>query len=390
MRERRALACCLGVVLVVVSASSQAADDSARLRQLQRQLDQSRDKESMIALDREALARDLQTLGRDAHASAETLLQQEMRLTSLEARRTETARELQRRQDALDERNTLIGDLVSALGRVARVPREALLLREASAIDAARAARLLATVTPAIEAEARALRDELATLAALRLRLDEERSLAATQREILESDHAKLRALIERRAALAARLDADRQSLATQNDRLAREVTTLREALERVAREQERRAAAAARQPYAEARGRIRLPVEGRVVGWFGQLDDAGQPRRGLDIAARAGATVVAPWHGAVAFAGPFRGYGVILILEHSDGYHCLIAGLARIDVKSGQTVIAGEAIAVAGPGEKETSTVYVEWRRNGQPVDPRPWLAPLDGPTHQTGKVNG
>jgi septal ring factor EnvC (AmiA/AmiB activator) len=80
-------------------------------------------------------------------------------------------------------------------------------------------------------------------------------------------------------------------------------------------------------------------------------------------------------------FAGPFRGYGLVLILEQGGGYHWLIAGLGRLDVVPGQTVAAGEPIGLVGSKDGDDApTVYLELRRNGQPIDPMPWLAASNG----------
>jgi septal ring factor EnvC (AmiA/AmiB activator) len=109
----------------------------------------------------------------------------------------------------------------------------------------------------------------------------------------------------------------------------------------------------------------------------FGQPGDGGQPHRGLTIEARPGARLVAPLDGKIVFAGPFRTYGLILIIEHSEGYHTLLAGLGRIDGTVGQTVSTGEPVGIAGSAETGNPSIYVELRRNGQPIDPLPWLAP-------------
>ncbi|MSO89819.1 MAG: hypothetical protein EXQ89_07640 [Rhodospirillaceae bacterium] len=82
------------------------------------------------------------------------------------------------------------------------------------------------------------------------------------------------------------------------------------------------------------------------------------------------------PMQGIVAFAGPFRQYGEILILDHGDGYHSLIAGLARVDSVPGQWVAAGEPIGVMGRPNGGVPSLYVELRRREQPINPLPWIA--------------
>ncbi len=126
------------------------------------------------------------------------------------------------------------------------------------------------------------------------------------------------------------------------------------------------------------ARGGMTNPVSGRIVRNFGQTDGAGSASKGLVFGAEARTRVVAPYDGQVVYAGPFRGYGRILIIEHGGGYHTLLSGLGRIDCAVGQWVLAGEPVAVMG--EQSGAGLYVELRRDGQPVNPLPWLAAGNG----------
>jgi septal ring factor EnvC (AmiA/AmiB activator) len=116
--------------------------------------------------------------------------------------------------------------------------------------------------------------------------------------------------------------------------------------------------------------------VVGRLVGLYGQPTRTGLTRKGITIETSADATVIAPYEGHVVFAGKFRGYGQLLIIEHSEGYHTLLADLERIDCVIGQWVTAGEPVGAMGrPGSGDKPALYVELRRNGQPVNPLPWL---------------
>ena len=102
-----------------------------------------------------------------------------------------------------------------------------------------------------------------------------------------------------------------------------------------------------------------------------------GLTERGVVIATRESAQVVAPFDGKVIYAGPFRGYGQIVMIEHGDDYLTLLAGLSSVDVQVGQGVLAGEPIArmgAAGTGAEGTDGLYVEFRHNGAPIDPLPW----------------
>jgi len=135
---------------------------------------------------------------------------------------------------------------------------------------------------------------------------------------------------------------------------------------------------------FQKARGTLPYPVAGTLSAKFGEAadpsDSAGLRTKGITIRAAPSSQVIAPFDGVVAFAGPFRGYGQLLILEHSEGYHTLLAGLGRIDGEVGQRVLAGEPVGIMET--VATSSLYVELRRDGQPINPLPWLA------DRTGKV--
>jgi len=137
---------------------------------------------------------------------------------------------------------------------------------------------------------------------------------------------------------------------------------------------------------FAKARGTMPFPVAGNLTGRYGGAGQTpGEPgllAKGITITARAGAQVVAPFDGIVAFSGPFRGYGQLLIIEHSEGYHTLLAGMGHIDATAGQRVLAGEPIGVMD--DASAPALYVELRRDGQPINPLPWLA------DRAGKNNG
>ena len=134
---------------------------------------------------------------------------------------------------------------------------------------------------------------------------------------------------------------------------------------------------------FSKARGNLPLPVRGTITERFGTDIQTGKTK-GIRIAARAGAQVIAPHDGAIVFAGPFRDYGQLLIIDHGEGYHTLLAGMSRIDGAVGQAVLAGEPVGVMGNATEvaggaanisASPELYVEIRRRGNPVDPIPWL---------------
>ncbi len=107
----------------------------------------------------------------------------------------------------------------------------------------------------------------------------------------------------------------------------------------------------------------------------FGEATQAGRSSRGIVLAARGGAQVVAPADGRVAFAGPYRGFGRIVIIEHNGGWTSLVTGLARLDVEVGEKLVAGSSLGVVEPAD---GMVRLELRQGGQPVNPLRYMANL------------
>lgn len=391
---RRPAAALLAAALLCAATAGAAAQGPAdpRLRQIERRLADIQDRDRLLVQDRTALQRELAGLREDLALAAMRLRDIERHLPALDARRAALAAEIDGVARDLAARRVRLGETALALARAARVSPEALVLAGRGPLDAARAGRLLAHALPFLDAEVRQLAARGETLEAGRARLAiEDAALAATRAE-LEAGRERLEEMIERRGRLVAALDGERAALALRAGLLGREATTRRDALQRAAEHAraEAQALAAARaaeavaaalaRPFAEALGRAHPPVLGRPVSGWGDTEGNGRIRRGISFATTPFATVVAPWHGTIAYAGPFRGYGAILIVESSDGYHWFIAGLDRLDVAHGQAVLAGEPVGRVGAAGRPDPTIYVELRRNGQPIDPGPWLAAPNG----------
>ncbi|MBU1757312.1 MAG: peptidoglycan DD-metalloendopeptidase family protein, partial [Alphaproteobacteria bacterium] len=118
---------------------------------------------------------------------------------------------------------------------------------------------------------------------------------------------------------------------------------------------------------------RYRLPVDGRLVAAFGSREDSGARRNGLQLVPRSGAQVVAPGAGRVVFAGPYRGYGTIVIIEHANGWTSLVTGLSDLAARVGQNVVAGSPLGMA---QLRDPAVTLELRREGEPVNPLDFIA--------------
>lgn len=130
---------------------------------------------------------------------------------------------------------------------------------------------------------------------------------------------------------------------------------------------------------FSKAKGKLPFPVAGRAVINFGQETALKRRSKGVVFETRANARITSPADGWVVYAGAFRSYGQVLIVNAGDGYHVLMAGMARIDAQLGQFVLASEPVgsmgsATSGGGRASKPVLYVEFRNKGKPVDPSPW----------------
>ncbi|MGI9388000.1 MAG: murein hydrolase activator EnvC family protein, partial [Methyloligellaceae bacterium] len=144
--------------------------------------------------------------------------------------------------------------------------------------------------------------------------------------------------------------------------------------------------------PFEKSKGLLPIPVRGRRIKEFGTPNEYGGKSKGLLIESRSAAQITSPSDGWVVYAGVFRSYGQLLIINAGGGYHILLAGMKNIDVSEGQFVLAGEPVATMGPRAAKAKdsqqgplpVLYVEFRKDGHPINPGPWWS--DGPEKAQG----
>jgi murein hydrolase activator len=368
-----------------------------------------------------ALRKEIQSIGEDRRKLNEDLISTASRLRAIEDRiaaaetrlKPLTASELKLRT-SLDRRRAIIVEVLAALERMGRRPPAAILVSPEDALSSVRAAILLGEVVPQLQTEARALAGDLAELVRLRAKIAAERDGLTHDLVALSVNRQRIGLLIEERQQKLTQteqaLDSERQRAAA----LARQADNLRDFIAKLEKDAPAPAhpveaavsAGTTREgrpnpagpndagrltpaiAFAAAKGGLPLPVSGVKIRDFGSPDGLGGTEKGLWIATRSGAQVTAPCDGWVVYAGPFRSYGQLLILNAGGGYHVLLAGMDRISVDLGQFVLTGEPVASMGGGPQSAAAVatgstqpilYVEFRKDGAPVDPSPWWATTD-----------
>ena len=395
------------------------------LKQRDKELEALRAEQRKI-LEKEAkLKREIEALGDDRRKLNQQILDTAARVAAVEERIEKTQARLAPLDDSeealrisLQQRHNVIAEVLAALQRIGRRSPPALLIGAEDALQSVRSAMVLATVLPEVRQQAEMLSVDLAELVRLRKQIAEERDKLARDLFVVVDERQRLSLLIEerqkRQGDTERALSAERQranQLARQAQNLNQLIAELEQGLDSAARatrataraSDDRKALdgkpdlAAFRDPgrltpaiaFVSAKGMLPLPVNGARIKEFGSPDGRGGTEKGLSIAARAGGQITVPCDGWVVYAGTFRNYGQLLILNAGGGYHVLLAGMERISVDLGQFVVTGEPVAVMGGGATSADApagaggqpvLYVEFRKDGVPVDPGPWWAANEG----------
>jgi septal ring factor EnvC (AmiA/AmiB activator) len=409
-------------VAATTPQTTAVSPDAIKLRE--QELDAARAQQKSAAELQQKLAADIASIGQDRSKLNQQLIDIAAQVRSVETRigdaesrlRPLDSREQQLR-GSLDSRRSEIVEVLAALQRAGRRTPPALLVRPEDALQSLRTAMLLGSVVPELHARSQKLADDLGELVALRKNIAAERDELAADRDKLKNDQTRLAALVEERQRQQSSVEKDMEAESSRAILLSRQVDSLQGLIAKMEQDSKSAAKAAAaaslqgtppaangtpnqgalKDParmspaiaFASAKGLFALPVNGSKIREFGGSDGSGGVEKGISLATRAGAQVTTPCDGWVVYAGPFRSYGQLLILNAGGGYHVLIAGMERISVNIGQFVLTGEPVATMGTKSQVASILaanasqpilYVEFRKDGTPIDPGPWWAANEG----------
>jgi murein hydrolase activator len=393
------------------------------IKQREQELEQARAAQKSAAEAQAKLKAEIAALGQDSSKLSQQLIEAASRVRTIETSSGEAegrlraldGREAQMRA-ALDLRRADVVEVLAALQRAGRRSPPALLIRPEDALQSVRTAMLLGSLVPELRARAEKIAGEIGELASVRKAIGTERDRLAADRDKLKDDQIRLAALVEERQRKQSEIEKDLEAEGARAINLSKQVDGLQDLITKMEQNLKSAAKAAAtasqqgvpasnakldpgalRNPnrkspaiaFASAKGLFALPVNGTKMREFGGSDGVGGVEKGISLATRPGAQVTTPCDGWVVYAGPFRSYGQLLILNAGGGYHVLIAGMERISVNIGQFVLTGEPVAVMGTTSQVASilstnasqpVLYVEFRKDGTPIDSGPWWAAKEG----------
>lgn len=416
--------CCLAFAML--SANQVSAQDPSELES--RKVDNLRAYELIrreISLSDEklrSLEKEVAAIRKDNASLTAALIQ----AAKTEKKISEDIEDIEVRLETLDKRDFdlrtslklrrgILAEVLGALQRMGLNPPPALLVRPEDALGSVRSAILLGAVVPELREETEILIADLRALTRITASITEERKRLAERITEQIAEKERLGRLLAERKRLQAASEAEMIAERKKTEELVGKATNLKDLIAsleteigsiRRAQEEARRAEEERRkreaelanrpvpsanrlssaEPFRRLKGKLALPATGRIVARFGAADGVGGRRNGDTVQTQSGAIVTAPTDAIVLYSGPFRSYGQLLILDAGDGYHVVMAGLDRINTALGQSVLAGEPVgamgeirlasAVAQKTGNGSPELYIEFRKDGKPVNPAPWWA--------------
>jgi septal ring factor EnvC (AmiA/AmiB activator) len=403
--RRSALIIALAMLALSAPGGDARAQEQEQLELIERQIENARAAEARIAQEiaaaidaQDRVAEQLSTIAQSIQSQEVLVAASEAELQKLAAERAGLLAELGEKQDALSQ-------LLAALQRLEQNPPPALVVEPGDILSALRGAMLLGTMVPEIRTEAEALALKLDQLGQLEAAIGARRQEMAQEIQRLEAQRTELGQLVAQKKGLVSQSSEELEAERKRTRKLAEKAKSLKQLLASLAEERKRQEAQEAerqaaeelerkrqeelqRAPklaFAEARGKLPFPAQGQIVRRFGEPDGLGRETQGLMIATRAGAQVTTPADGKVEFAGPFRSYGEVVILNPGGGYRVLLAGMDKVTADVGEFVRAGEPVGEMGSGPASVTlfgevvqdgrpVLYIEFRNSTEAVDSGPW----------------
>ncbi|MDD3370477.1 MAG: peptidoglycan DD-metalloendopeptidase family protein [Alphaproteobacteria bacterium] len=354
----------LSLALLAVAAPHARAKDDGKLQNVEKQLAEKQQQREALDSAAQKASEGLADLRQRMIDSAKTLQEKEVEQDNLETKLDELTREIaEKSSNARQERRQLLMTVSALVGIMSRPPAS-LFLQERVEADHIHRSMLLKAALPRLKEQAENAARDLSHLYDLQERLAAHQRLVSAARANLEKQHKSLDQMIAARQGFLKRTEAQKAEIARHLAQLTEEARDLRQLMEKVS---------VRRAPKKFPKGSVALnwPVSGVVSKNYGDKDADGVVSEGMTLAAPSGAPVVAPRAGKVVFAGPFRGYGLIMILQHESGYHSFLSGFGRIDAEMGQAVAAGEPLGVLPLKTGARPELYFEWREGEKTVDP-------------------
>ncbi|MBQ8677753.1 MAG: peptidoglycan DD-metalloendopeptidase family protein [Alphaproteobacteria bacterium] len=387
------LNCCLLLGLCFVSAATAASDVSQDdLKKVEAMARQQSLEHQKLQQQAAKIGQELAKVNQDMISTARKIQNSEDKLSRMEKQLEHLQHDLTAAEESFRTEDANLVKTLSAIQNLALKPTESLLVQPLTPVDIIRSAIILRETVPYLDANAQQIRHHFTQIAMQKSKIEKQVIEITKQKKSLQTEHRRMQNLAQAKASLKTKVEIKSAQAQKNMDKLASQAQDLRDLLQKI--EQQRTAKRASRKleekqsadliksgdgsitgivsGFAKAKGSLSLPARGSIISRYGDQKVKGVTSKGLTIATRPSAQVIAPFDGTVIFAGPFRSYGDMIIVEHDDGYLSLLAGLGQIDVELGQMLLAGEPVGLM---PQDNAELYIEIRKNNQPINPDVWF---------------
>jgi len=382
----------LALILMFGAAPSSAQTaDPEKLENLTKAEEDARKREAELSKKRKAVASEVSKLKKDLVRNASEAEKFEREGLSLETKLSNLDSEAANLNEAIyGDRKTLMR-LLAALQRIENNPPPPLATQPKDAAEAARAARLMSSLSNDLQKRANILASRLEASQQLRVETEEQRKRLAANEKTLAKRRTQISKLVGQKSDLEKSVAQDRDKAMREVAKLASEAKSLRDLIEsfeastadigprikpntKTTKRRQSIASKPVKLPkgvgkFAAAKGKLRAPVPGRITRNYGSGE------KGMTVSTRSRAQVISPYAGRIEFAGAFKNYDNVVILNVGDGYFILMTGMGETYVETGENMRIGEPLGLMPFNAKGASNLYIEFRKNGSTINPKPWL---------------
>lgn len=406
----------MGVLALMLRPVMAADVSKADLAKMEREVQAQNLEHKKLQAQATQISLELTRISKDMIASAKQIQNSEEKISRMESELETLRADLKKAEENFVVEDDNLIKTLSALQNLALKPTEALFVQPLTPVEIIRSAMLLREAVPYLQENAARIREDLEKIENQKNLVEKQVARIIRQKKILENEHEQMKALVQRKSKIRNAVEIKSVKAKKKVERLASQANDLRDLLNKLEKqrqeklrrqEEERRRlaelkAAEARRAaeetkkleekqradlikfkpevinevgenFVKAKGHLLRPARGPVVTAYGEQMSKGVTSKGIIIKTRSQAQVISPYDGTVIFAGPFRGYGNLIIIEHGQGYLSLLAGLEEVDCELGQMLLAGEPVGQMP--ESGDARLYVELRKDNHPVNPLTWI---------------
>lgn len=379
------------------------------LQEVEENIHQTQQENQNLEKELGHLKADEQPLQARLFESSSLIQSLESKMSDIEEKLQDSQEKKEKLEQSIGTRRHLVIEILSALQRLGRNPPPAVLVQSDNILRAIRTSLLFNTLLPQLHLQIKKFAEDLGDLVIVNILITQEKNYLSKEKTLFISEKEKLMQLVNLRQKNQIQTEDKLKNEQNRLKILSQQAADLRDLIMRLEKQEtlsehfeESEGKKAPSLPplssppqegqgigkpilsFASLKGGLSFPVAGHLIRKWGMRNAGGNVEKGVSLLTRAQALVTSPAQGVVVFAGSYRSYGQILILSVGEGYYIVLAGMDRILINRGQSVLTGEPIAFMGhnaiktpfasPNEESQPVLYIEFRKDGIAIDSESW----------------